>query len=65
MRRMTLYAFEDTKPVVHPDAFVHPDAVLIGDVKIGKMCFIGAGAVLRGDFGPISIGTDPTYKRTV
>jgi len=42
--------------MVNPDAFVHPDAVLIGDVSIGKHCFIGAGAVLRGDFGKISIG---------
>ena len=53
---MAVYAFEETVPVVHPDAFVHPDAVLIGDVRIGKKCFIGAGAVLRGDFGKISIG---------
>ncbi len=53
---MPLYAFEDTAPVVDPDAFVHPDAVLIGDVRIGKKCFIGAGAVLRGDFGGISVG---------
>jgi phenylacetic acid degradation protein len=53
---MALYAFEETRPVVDPDAFVHPDAVLIGDVRVGKKCFIGAGAVLRGDFGGISIG---------
>jgi len=53
---MPLYAFEETRPVVDPDAFVHPDAVLIGDVNIGRKCFIGAGAVLRGDFGKISIG---------
>ena len=53
---MALYAFEETEPVVHPDAFVHPDAVLIGNVSIGKKCFIGAGAVLRGDFGKITIG---------
>jgi phenylacetic acid degradation protein len=53
---MALYAFEDAVPVVDPDAFVHPDAVLIGDVHIGKKCFIGAGAVLRGDFGRISVG---------
>jgi phenylacetic acid degradation protein len=53
---MVLYAFEDASPVVHPEAFVHPDAVLIGDVKVGKNCFIGAGAVLRADFGRISVG---------
>jgi carbonic anhydrase/acetyltransferase-like protein (isoleucine patch superfamily) len=53
---MPVYAFEKWTPVVDPDAFVHPDAVLIGNVHIGKKCFIGAGAVLRGDFGKISIG---------
>ncbi len=53
---MAVYAFEDTAPVVDPEAFVHPDAVLIGDVRIGRQCFIGAGAVLRGDFGGISVG---------
>jgi carbonic anhydrase/acetyltransferase-like protein (isoleucine patch superfamily) len=35
---------------------VHPDAILIGDVIIGEKCFIGAGAVLRGDYGSIVIG---------
>jgi phenylacetic acid degradation protein len=53
---MAVYAFEDTTPVVHPEAYVHPEAVLIGDVRIGDKCFIGAGAVLRGDFGRISVG---------
>jgi phenylacetic acid degradation protein len=53
---MAVYGFEETSPAVDPEAFVHPDAVLIGDVRIGKKCFIGAGAVLRGDFGRISIG---------
>lgn len=53
---MPVYAFEDATPVVDPDAFVHPEAVLIGQVSIGKKCFIGAGAVLRGDFGKISVG---------
>ena len=53
---MALYALEDTSPRVDPEAFVHPDAVLIGDVRIGRECFIGAGAVLRADFGRISIG---------
>jgi len=53
---VAIYAFEDATPVVDPGAFVHPDAVLIGDVRIGRKCFIGAGAVLRGDFGRISVG---------
>ena len=50
-----VYAFEGLVPVIKPGAFVHPDAVLIGDVVIGTRCFIGPCAVLRGDFGRIEI----------
>jgi phenylacetic acid degradation protein len=53
---MALYAFEEARPRVDPEAFVHPDAVLIGDVRIGKKCFIGACAVLRADFSRIAVG---------
>ena len=53
---MPCYAFEDLVPVVDPSSWVHPTAVLIGDVIIGRNCFIGPNAVLRGDFGRISIG---------
>lgn len=53
---MALYAFEEKRPSIDPEAFVHPDAVLIGEVTVGRKCFIGAGAVLRGDFGKISVG---------
>lgn len=53
---VSLYAFEDLEPQVAMGAYVHPEAVLIGDVQIGSKCFIGAGAVLRGDFGKILIG---------
>jgi phenylacetic acid degradation protein len=48
-----IYAFEDAVPVVDPSAWLHPSAVLIGDVIIGPRCYVGAGAVLRGDFGRI------------
>lgn len=53
---MPCYAFENLVPVVDPSSWVHPTAVLIGDVIIGRNCFIGPNAVLRGDFGRISIG---------
>jgi phenylacetic acid degradation protein len=53
---MALYEFDGKSPSVHPKAFVHPEAVLIGDVTVGEDCYIGAGAVLRGDIGCISIG---------
>ncbi len=53
---MPLYEFEGRRPIVHSDAFVHPMAVLIGDVRIGEGCYIGAGAVLRGDIGSVIVG---------
>lgn len=51
-----LYEFEGKCPRVESSSFVHPSAVLIGAVTIGKKCFIGPGAVLRGDYGSIIIG---------
>ncbi len=50
---MLAYEFEGVRPVVDPTAFVHPTAVLIGDVIVGPRCFIGPGASLRGDLGRI------------
>ncbi len=46
-----VYAIEGVIPVIHPTAFVHPTAVLIGDVIIGPGCYVGPNACLRGDFG--------------
>jgi phenylacetic acid degradation protein len=53
---MPFYEFENMIPVAHKEAFIHPDAVLIGDVKVDAECYVGAGAVLRGDIGCIRIG---------
>jgi phenylacetic acid degradation protein len=53
---MPAYALEDLIPVVDPSAFVHPLAVLIGDVIVGPRCYVGPGASLRGDFGRIVVG---------
>jgi phenylacetic acid degradation protein len=47
------FAIEDLIPVVDPTAYVHPMAVLIGDVIVGPRCFVGPAACLRGDFGRI------------
>lgn len=52
---MPCYSLEGVIPVVHPAAYVHPAAVLIGDVVVGPGCYVGAGAVLRGDFGRIEL----------
>jgi len=51
-----IYALGERQPTIHPDAFVHPDAVLIGDVRIGALASIWPGAVLRGDEGHIIVG---------
>ena len=53
---MPVYSLEGIVPVVDPSAFVHPQAVLIGDVIIGPRCYVGPGASLRGDLGRISMG---------
>ena len=46
-----IYSIDGVIPVVHREAFVHPTAVLIGDVIIGPGCYVGPCASLRGDFG--------------
>jgi phenylacetic acid degradation protein len=48
---VTVYEIDGVRPVVHPTAYVHPSAVLIGDVIVGPRCYVGPLASLRGDFG--------------
>ena len=50
-----IYKFKDFIPVVHETSFVHPQAAVTGNVIIGKDCYIGPGAALRGDWGSIII----------
>ena len=50
-----VYAIDGITPVVHPTAFIHPTAVLIGDVIVGARAYIGPAACLRGDFGRIVV----------
>ncbi len=50
-----IYQFNDFIPVIHPSAFVHPQAVVTGNVIIDKDVYIGPGAALRGDWGKIVI----------
>lgn len=50
-----IYEFKGYKPVVDPTAFVHPQAVVTGNVRIGKNVYVGPGAALRGDWGAIII----------
>ncbi|HJP23372.1 MAG: transferase hexapeptide repeat family protein [Alphaproteobacteria bacterium] len=51
-----VYAFEGIVPVVDPSSYLHPQAVLIGDVIVGPHCYVGPGVSLRGDYGRIVIG---------
>jgi phenylacetic acid degradation protein len=50
---MNIYALDGITPVVHPSAFVHQSAVLVGDVIVGPNCYVGPNASLRGDFGRV------------
>jgi len=53
---MAVYALGELQPTIDATAFVHPEAVIIGDVTIGAQSSIWPGAVLRGDGGGIRIG---------
>ena len=53
---MPIYALDDLIPVIDPEAYVHPDAVIIGNVVLGPGASVWPGAVLRGDTGLIRIG---------
>jgi carbonic anhydrase/acetyltransferase-like protein (isoleucine patch superfamily) len=53
---MAIYRLGDLVPSIDPEAFVHPEAVIIGNVTIGPESTIWPGAVLRGDHGWITIG---------
>ena len=48
-----IYSFKGYMPVVHESSFVHPLAAVTGNVIIGKDCYIGPGAAIRGDWGQI------------
>lgn len=53
---LKVYAIDGITPVIDPSAFVHPSAVLIGDVIVGPGAYVGPLASLRGDFGRIVMG---------
>lgn len=59
-----VYSIDGITPVVHPSAYVHPSAVLIGDVIVGARAYIGPCACLRGDFGRIVIGEGANIQDT-
>ncbi|WP_216216963.1 gamma carbonic anhydrase family protein [Amycolatopsis aidingensis] len=53
---MPVYALGELEPAIHPDAYVHPDATVIGDVRLGAHVSVWPQVVLRGDDGHIEIG---------
>ena len=59
---MPLYALGDQVPEIHPDAYIHPDAIVIGSVTIGARSTVWPLAVLRGDDGEITVGEDTSVQ---
>ncbi|MCW2621825.1 MAG: hypothetical protein JWL64_1427 [Frankiales bacterium] len=53
---MAVYALGDRVPAIHPDAYVHPMATVVGDVRLGAGSSVWPSAVLRGDYGTIVVG---------
>ncbi|MBF0434192.1 MAG: gamma carbonic anhydrase family protein [Magnetococcales bacterium] len=53
---MAIYPFEGVFPQIHPQAFVHPEAVIIGRVRIGALSSVWPGVIIRGDVNDIEIG---------
>ena len=59
-----VYAYDGVVPVVDRSAFVHPEAVLIGDTHVGAGAYVGPGAILRGDFGRVVVGANANLQET-
>jgi len=61
---LIVYSINGVTPVVDPAAFVHPSAVLIGDVIVAAGCYVGPGACLRADFGHIEVRAGANIQDT-
>ena len=59
---MSVYRFEEKTPRIGEGTFVHRSADVFGDVEIGKHCWIGPGARIRGDYGAIRIGDNTAVE---
>ncbi|MFW9806058.1 MAG: gamma carbonic anhydrase family protein [Candidatus Thorarchaeota archaeon] len=59
---MTIYELGDKKPEIAPTAYIHPQACVIGDVKIGERVFVAPMASIRGDRGRIEIGDETNLQ---
>jgi phenylacetic acid degradation protein len=61
---MPCYEIDGIRPVVDPSAYVHPTAILIGDVIVGPRCYVGPAASLRGDYGRIVLEAGSNVQDT-
>lgn len=59
-----IYAIDGVIPVIHPSAYVHPSAVVVGDVHIAAGCYVGPCACLRGDFGRLIMEEEANIQDT-
>jgi carbonic anhydrase/acetyltransferase-like protein (isoleucine patch superfamily) len=62
---MSIYEFELKKPRIGKGTFIFSSADVIGDVTIGKNCYVGPGARIRGDYGTIQIGDNTAVEENV
>ncbi len=62
---MPIFAFEGRRPAIAESAYISPTAQVIGDVSIGARCYVGHGAILRGDYGSIVIGDETAVEEGV
>jgi carbonic anhydrase/acetyltransferase-like protein (isoleucine patch superfamily) len=60
-----IYAFDGRKLEIGKGAYISDQAIVIGDVKIGNCCYVGPGAILRGDYGRIVIGSGTAVEECV
>lgn len=60
-----IYAFDGHTPEIGEGTYVSETAIVIGNVKIGDNCYIGHGAILRGDYGRIEIGSETAVEEGV
>lgn len=62
---MPIYEFDGRVPTISAAAYLAPSAIVIGDVTIGPDCYIGHGAILRGDYGTIVVGAATAIEEGV
>jgi len=60
-----LYSFRNKEPVVGKDTYISEQTTIIGNVKIGDNCYIGPGAIIRGDYGSIIINAGTAVEEGV